>query len=402
MMPSEHPVREAYRASIKHSLGPSQIEQWEDGLLLVDDCGFVTACGAYDQLAPRLPKEIPVRDYRGSFLVPGFVDCHVHLPQLDCRNKNGLTLLDWLQTYIYPAEAQFADPKWAEAVARRFFDTLLSHGITTAAVYSTVHEEATNMAFKVAQEKGLRVIMGQVLMDQNAPQALLRPATQLLHETERLIQQWHGRQDRLFYAITPRFALTCSATLMKEAGKMATQAGCYFQTHLAETQEEVRQAQTLHHFKNYAGFYESHHCLEKHSLLAHAIYLRDEEWTVLSDHHCAVAHCPTSNVFLKSGTMPLSTVERFGIRCGLGTDVGAGPTFSMREVADCACEVQPKGLVTPEKAFYLSTLGGAEALSLAHQTGNFTEGKWADFAVFDNPHGRGCAKSVYIKGACLL
>ncbi len=401
MMPSSHPIREAFRAPIRHALGPNQIVEFADGLLAVDESGRIAACDAYDRLFPRLPGDCVIHDYTNFWITPGFIDCHVHLPQLDCRNKNGLTLLDWLAKYIYPAETKFADPHVVRNMAERFYDELLKHGITTAAIYSTIHYEATEIAFQFAKEKGLRAIIGQVLMDQNAPQSLLKSHLQLLNETEKLIAKWHGCDNRLFYAVTPRFALTCSKTLLDEAGKLALEAKVYFQTHLAETRQEWQQAKEMHSFKSYAGFYESRHALSSRSLFAHCIYLEDCDFKILSDYHASVAHCPTSNVFLKSGTMPIEKVETYGLHFGLGTDVGAGPTFSMQEIIGCACEVHPKEMMNREKGFYLATLGGAEALSLAHQIGNFVEGKWADFCLFDNPNFEGRAKKVFVAGQCI-
>lgn len=391
-------MMQSFRAGIRHALGPLQIVEHADGLLAIDASGKIAACGPYETLKPQLPKDCVLRDYRGSWIFPGFVDCHTHWPQLDCRNKNSLTLLDWLAKYIYPAEAQFADSKKTPAIASRFFDELLCHGITTAAIYSTVHFEATDVAFQIALDKGLRVVMGQVLMDQNAPDSLLKPVRQLLAETEKLIEKWHGRDGKIFYAVTPRFALTCSKNLIDEAGRMASDAKVYFQTHLAETSEEVKQARDLYRFKNYPAFYGERHCLGKRSILAHCIYLEDEEWRILSELHCAVVHCPTSNVFLKSGTMPAAVVEKHGVRYGFGSDVGAGPTFSMAQIGECALQVHPKSVMTPEKVFYLATLGGAEALSLENQIGNFAEGKWGDFCLFDNKEGRGLAKAVFVSG----
>lgn len=391
-------MMQSFRASIRHALGPSQIIEFSDGILALDGAGKIAACGPYDKLKSQLPKDCIIRDCRGFWLIPGFVDCHVHLPQLDCRNKNGLTLLDWLKKYIYPAEAQFQDSKFAAEVTGRFYEELLSHGITTAAIYCTVHYEATEIAFQLAKEKGIRAIIGQVLMDQNAPADLIKPARQLLKESEKLIAKWHGIDQKLFFALTPRFALTCSRSLIAEAGKMAGRAKCYFQTHIAETKEEVSQAKEMFNFKNYTAFYEEGNCLTRQSLFAHAIHLNHEEWKLLGQQACAIAHCPTSNVFLKSGTMPVAVVEKHGVRYGFGTDVGAGPTFSMQEVGDCAMQVHPQSVMTPQKTFYLATLGGAEALSLADQIGNFAEGKWADFCLFDNKEGRGLAKEVFVAG----
>lgn len=401
MMPSEHPIREAFRGAIRHALGPSQIVELADGLLALDTFGKIAACGPYEKLKAQLPSDCTVRDFSRSWIIPGFVDCHTHWPQLDCRNKNGLTLLDWLGKYIYPAESQFADSKSAEKTIGRFLEELLSYGITTAAIYSTVHYEATDLAFQMALDKGLRVIMGQVLMNQNAPHSLLRRTKQLLLETEWLIDKWHGKKQRMFYAVTPRFSLTCSKDLIAEAGAMALQAKAYFQTHLAETQAEVILAKDQHRFHNYAAFYGEKKCLGRHSLFAHCIHLGPEEWGILSEHHCGIAHCPTSNVFLKSGTMPVATVERHRICYGFGTDVGAGSTFSMREIADCAVKIHSQTTMGPAKAFYLATLGGAEALSLADQIGNFVEGKWGDFAVFDNTKLQSKAQKVFIAGQCV-
>ena len=401
MMPSNHPIREAFRAPIRYALGPSQIVEHPDGLLAVDETGYIAACNAYETLFPRLPKDCVIHDYTNFWITPGFVDCHTHLPQLDCRNKNGLTLLDWLAKYIYPAETKFADPHVARNIGPRFYDELLSHGITAAAIYSTVHFEATDIAFQIAKEKGLRAIIGQVLMDQNAPQSLLKSHLQLMNEIEKLIAKWHGLENRLFYAVTPRFALTCSKGLLEDAGKLAQEANCYFQTHLAETMQEVTQAKEIHSFKNYADFYEAKHALTSRSLFAHGIYLDDSELKILADHHASIAHCPTSNVFLKSGTMPFAKVEQHGIRCGLGSDIGAGPTFSMKEIIDCACKVHPQTVMDRSKAFYLATLGVAEALSLSSQIGNFAEGKWADFCLFDNPDFSGKVKKVFVAGQCI-
>ena len=397
MMPSEQIITKAYRSSIRHALGAKQIITHEDGLLVIDASGKIAACGEYSKLFSRLPKNISIEDFRRHWILPGFVDSHVHLPQLDCRNKNGLTLLDWLTTYIFPAEAKFGNTKLAEETSRRFFDELLMHGITTAAVHVTIHAEATDIAFQIAQEKGLRVVMGQVLMDQNAPDNLLQSHRRLLRETEQLISKWHGKEGRLFYAVTPRFAVTCSRPLLEGAGKLAKESGAYFQTHLAETEKENNWAKECHRFKDYVELYEQCHCLGNKSLFAHCIHLNDAEWARLADSRPSVAHCPTSNVFLKSGTMSISKIEKYQIRYGLGTDVGAGPTFSMFEVMDCACNVHPKDKMNSDKAFYLATLGGAEALSLEKQVGNFVEGKWADFSIVE----RETVKKVYISGSCV-
>ena len=390
-----------YRASIRHALSSNRIEEFADGLLAVGEDGKILDCGPYDSIVTKFSNH-KIEDFRGNWILPGFVDCHVHLPQLDCRNKGGLTLFDWLKTYIFPTEASFSDPKKIREIAPRFYDELLSHGVTTAAIYSTVHAEATDAAFEWAHEKGLRAIIGQVLMDQNAPHELIRSSSQLLRETEQLIVKWHEKDSRLFYAVTPRFALTCSKKLLEGAGRLAEESKVYWQTHLAETKREVAEAESMHGFRNYVSFYESNHSLTPRSIFAHCIYLKGEEWRQLSESHCAVAHCPTSNVFLQSGTMPWEQVEKNHLKVGLGSDVGAGPTFSMSEIINCACEVHPQGQMNYRKGFYLATLGGAEALSLENQIGNFLPGKWADFSLFDSVEFHGRAKKVFVAGKSVL
>lgn len=392
---------QAYRAKITHALSAEQLVEYPDGVLIVDEHGKIIHCGNYAELAHTVPAHCQWHDYRESLITPGFVDCHVHLPQLDCRNKTGYTLLDWLKNYIYPAEEKFSNPDFAASIAQRFFDELLAHGITTAAVYSTVHFEATNVAFQIAEEKGLRVVLGQVLMDQNAPASLLKPTSQLLKETEQLIAKWHKKNDRLYYAVTPRFALTCSEKILSAAGKLAQSSGAYFQTHLAETKDEIAQAKALHSFEDYAAFYEDKHCLGKHSLFAHCIHLNSHEWDRLAHHQCKVAHCPTSNVFLQSGTMPIAELDKRSICYGFGTDVGAGPTFEMQEVMACAHQVHSRTMMNDRKAFYLATLGGAKALSLADKIGNFEKGKAADFVIFDGANMSNATQKVFVNGICV-
>lgn len=367
-----------------------------DGLLAWDSGGKIMLCGEYQALHSQLPLGEKIQDYSDHLITPGFVDCHVHLPQLDCRHKTGHTLLDWLQHYIYPAEAAFADPVVARAVARRFYQELLQSGTTTAMIYSTIHEEATRIAFEEAEAAGVRAIIGKVMMDQNCPEALKEKTAESLKATERLVGDWHGRDGRLYYAVTPRFALTCSKELLEGAGRIVRDAGCYFQTHIAETRDEVAQAASLFGTQDYVGLYGGCNCLGDKSMFAHCIYLNDSEWQQLSDSRSAVAHCPSSNIFLTSGRMPYEEVRRHKVRCGLGSDVGAGPEFSLWDVMRCGQAVHPATVFSRTEAFYRATLGGAEALGFADQIGSFAVGKCADFAVF--PKENALAVTTHING----
>ena len=394
------------RGTIRSMRDAAQLVSYADGLLVWDTHGKIVACGEYCDIHVQLPSHVQIQDYRNYLITPGFVDCHVHLPQLDCRNKTGHTLLDWLQHYIYPAEAAFADPVVARDVSRRFYQELLRNGTTTAMIYSTTHEEATRIAFEEAEAGGIRAIIGKVMMDQNCPDDLREKTSESLKATERLIQDWHGRSGRIYYAVTPRFALTCSRELIVGAGQLAMDSGVYFQTHLAETMEEVSAAHDLHAMDDYVQFYGDCRCLGRHSMFAHCIYLSDQEWKRLATSYSAVAHCPSSNTFLMSGRMSYEEVSRHKVRCGLGSDVGAGPEFSLWDVMRCGCEMHPPSVFSSQEAFYRATLGGAEALGFSNQIGSFDVGKEADFVISKgNEDVTGVAVlptlATYIKGQCL-
>lgn len=354
---------------------------YEDGGVVWDRTGTIVACDTWEVVQQRWGT-LSYDDWRGHLVTPGFVDCHVHLPQLDCRNKTGYRLLDWLDKYIFPAEAMFADPALARTTARRFFAELLRHGTTTAMIHSTIHEVATHIAFEEAERSGIRAIIGKVMMDQHCPTALQERTSDSLRTTESLIARWHGKAERLYYAVTPRFALTCSRALLEGAGKLAAQARCYFQTHIAETQEEVRRAHQMHHIQDYVGLWGDCQCLGPQSMFAHAIYVSDGEWKQLSQTQSAVAHCPSSNIFLQSGRMPYEKIAEFAIRCGLGSDVGAGPEFSLWDVIRCGMTMHTEQTFSALEGLYRATLGGAAALGMAERIGSFAVGKQADIAVF--------------------
>ncbi|MBI4365300.1 MAG: guanine deaminase [Deltaproteobacteria bacterium] len=356
----------------------------EDGLLAWDARGRIVACDAYKALRPHLPPTLACEDWSGHLILPGFVDCHTHLPQMDCRNKSGYTLLDWLERYIFPAEAGFADPDIARTTARRFFRALLAHGTTTAMIHVTIHESATDIAFEEAERAGLRAIIGKVMMDQHSPASLLERTREALGAAERLIAKWHGRHGRLFYAVTPRFALTCSRTLLAEAGRMAARDGIYFQTHLGETPEEVARTRDLHAVADPLALYEACGCVGEHALFAHTIHLAADEWRRLAAAGAAIAHCPSSNLFLRSGRMPYEMAVQHGVRCGLGSDVGAGPEFSLWDVMQRGAESHPPEIFPPLEAWYLATRGGAQVLGLHERVGMLAPGSAADFAIY--PH----------------
>lgn len=371
----------SYRARIIHSNGPDDVVDFKDGRLKVGSDGRIISCESYN----NEPQAGSVQDLSGRLIIPGLIDLHGHIPQLDVRGKHGASLLAWLDRYIFPAEQAFADPKIVEDVARRFFKKLILNGTTTAGLYCTVHESATDRCFEIAKESGVRSIIGKVMMDQNSPAELLESTMDSLKKSERLCAKWHAANGkRLMYAFTPRFAPTCSLKLLEGAGRLARESGAYLQSHIAETRGENARVRELYpKFRDYVSLFEDTGCLGPKTVLAHAIYLSGGEFRRLAESGTKIAHCPTSNLFLKSGWMPVSKVEAAGVRYGLGTDVGAGTSMSIFGEMRHADFTQLETTISPPKAFYLATLGGARALSLENETGNFAEGKSADFAVID-------------------
>ena len=346
------------------------------GALSVDGSGRILYCGDHGAI-PETLAGLPTRILDGV-LVPGFVDCHTHLPQYDCRGKFGVTLMEWLDHFIYPEEARFADERVARDVARRFFRGLLEAGTTTAAVYSSVHTRATWVAFEEAERARLRVILGKVLMDRDAPDALCEPVATAVRETRALIEAWHHKTPRLLYAVTPRFAPTCSPALLRAAAEIADEMSVYVQTHLNESPAEIALVSSLFpSASSYTRVYDEAGLLGPRTILAHNIHPDDSELDLCEERNAAVAHCPDSNLFLGSGRFPLERYDGRSIRIGLGSDVGAGTSLSMPVVMRSMAWVQGRSL-HPFALLYHATLGGARALSLDDETGTLRAGLSAD------------------------
>lgn len=383
---------QALRASILHCLAdpgdhsnPSAYEYFEDGVLVVDE-GHIVAAGAAPKLLSELAADTVVIDYTGKLIVPGFIDCHVHFPQLDIIGSYGAQLLDWLNRYAFPAEAKFADPDHAREVAGVFIDELLTNGTTTALVFGTVHPHSADAIFEAADAKGMRLIAGKVLMDSNCPEELRDDAETGYADSKALIERWHGK-GRLGYAITPRFALTSSAQQLAAAGRLASEyPDVWIHTHLAENMDEVDEiARRFPASRSYLDVYEQHGLLRERAVFAHCLHMDDEDRASMSAHGGAAAFCPTSNLFLGSGLFDLPAFRDAGIRCGLGTDVGGGTSLSLLKTASEAYKVLhlQEHALPATRALFLATLGAAEALYLDDKIGNFASGKEADFVVLD-------------------
>ena len=380
------------RGPLLHCLGEpdkdaNAVEYHADALLWVKH-GLVHKMGPYESLEHELTPEqsTKIEDCSQYLLVPGFVDCHIHYPQTQMIAAHGTQLLDWLTTYTFPVEASFKDPEKAAVVSKVFINQLLQNGTTTALVFCSVHSESVDALFSEAQAHNMRIIAGKVMMDRNAPDNVLDTAQSSYDQSKQLIQRWHG-VDRLQYAITPRFAPTSTDEQLKAAGRLlAEHEGVYMHTHLSENVDEIEWVKELFpKAKNYLDVYDQAGLLGKRSVFAHGIHLCDEECDRLAKTDSAIAHCPTSNLFIGSGLFPMKKLQDYGIKIGMGTDVGGGTSFSMlHTLADGYKMQQLKGHnISPEQSLYLATLGGAKALDLDDKIGSFCVGKEADFLLLD-------------------
>ncbi len=370
-----------YLARIFNPLGPAEFEEFNPGFLAVDETGRIKDYGEWDREAAHRWRDAELLDYRPRLICPGFIDVHLHLPQLDARGRDGAELLEWLERYIYPAERAFKDPEVARATARRLLRELVANGVTIAGIYSSVHYEATEAAFAEAAEFGYRALIGKVLMDRNTPPDLREPADEGLAASIALCERWHGHDGRLFYAFTPRFAPACSEELLRRAAQAAHEHKAYIQTHLSENERELETVRQLFpNYSNYTEVYFKTGVLGPRTIVGHAIHLSEEEYELLARTGTKVAHCPSSNLFLHSGRMRLEEMDRHGIAVALGSDIGAGPSLSPFAVMR---DMYYLNTVTPVRAFYHATLAGAYALGLADKIGNFAVGKEADFVVLD-------------------
>ncbi|MBH3340913.1 guanine deaminase [Pseudomonas mendocina] len=384
-------TRKAYRAAILHSLADPAVvgveqsyEYFEDGILLIEN-GKVAQVGAAAELLPKLAG-IEIQHYCDALITPGFIDTHIHYPQTGMIASYGEQLLDWLNTYTFPTERQFEDKAHASEVAAIFLKELLRNGTTTALVFGSVHPQSVDAFFEQADKLNLRMIAGKVLMDRNAPDYLTDSAESGYAESKALIERWHGK-GRLHYAVTPRFAPTSTPEQLELAGKLLGEyPDLYMHTHLSENRKEIEWVKELFpERKGYLDVYDHHKLIGPRAVFAHGVHLCDDECKRLAETGSAVAFCPTSNLFLGSGLFDLNKLEAHGVRVGLGTDVGAGTSFSQLQSLNEAYKVmqlQGKKL-DPFKSLYLATLGGANALYLDDKLGNFLPGKDADFLVLD-------------------
>jgi len=358
--------------------GPDAIHHYEDGLLVVED-GLVAYCGPYtDTFAEAETEHLP------GLIVPGFVDAHVHYPQIECIASHGEQLMQWLERHIFPAEKAFADRAHADEVAAFFLDELLRHGTTSALVFATVHMGSVDALFEEAGKLGLRLAAGKVLMDRNAPAGLRDTAESGYAES--LIARWRGR-GRLGYAVTPRFVPTSSDEQLADAGAVvAAHADVLMHTHLSENQGEIAfVAERFPEAADYLDVYDRFGLVGPRSVFAHCVHMSDRALSRMAEAGSGIAFCPTSNMFLGSGLFDLALADRHGVTIGIGTDIGAGTTLSVLHTLGEAyrtCQLRGASL-DPFRALHLATAGGARVMGIAARVGALMPGQEADFIVLD-------------------
>lgn len=381
------------RARLLTPLASGGLRYEPDTRIEVDDRGRLARIAPWNEDAGGGS----VIDLRPWLVMPGLVDLHAHLPQLPNAGVGaGLDLLTWLERYIFPLERDF-DVQTAELIAPAAFRAFARAGTTTVVAYGALWAESLDACFRAAEAHGIRAVIGKVMMDRLSYDTDRDPTQVLdlsLRQSAELCATWHGRDDgRLQYAFTPRFAVSCSAEMLRRSATAASEAGAYWQTHLSEDRGEIAEVGRLFpDALDYTDVYDRAGGLGPRAILAHAIHLSDREVARLAERRAVIVHCPSSNLFLASGAMPLARYLAAGMRVALGSDVAAGPDaplFSvMRAGAYTQNALRAAGLtdappLTPADWLRLGTLGGAEALGLGDRIGSLEVGKEADLIAVD-------------------
>ena len=367
-----------------HSPIIDSAEVRQNGGVLVKD-GVICGVSEGDTLRAAYPQA-EIHDYGDALITAGFVDAHVHYPQTAIIASWGKRLIDWLNAYTFPEEMRFGDKGFADEVAGRYLDLTLAHGTTTVASFCTIHPESVDAFFEAGLARGQRVFAGKTCMDRNAPDGLLDTAQSGYDDSKRLLEKWHG-QERLSYAITPRFSPTSTPKQLDAMGSLwAEHPGCLMQTHLSEQTDEVAWVAGLFpDARDYLDTYEQFGLVGPGGLYGHSIYLTERERARLKEADASLIHCPTSNTFIGSGLFDMAGLMAEGQRIGLATDTGGGSSFSMLRTMAAAYEVgQLRGApLHAAQIYWLATVGSARALRADDKIGNLAPGMEADIVVLD-------------------
>jgi len=382
-----------FRSSIFHTPAnafttPDALVALEYGALAME-AGKIVACDDFGIVRASYPDAL-VRDLRDGCILPGFIDTHIHFPQVRVIGGLGYSLLDWLEQLTLPEEAKFADITYARTVAGEFVRSLAAHGTTTALVFGAHFAGATAALFEASAEKGLRVVSGLVLSDRLLRSDLLQTPEAAYRDSRQLVESIRGKR-RLGYAVIPRFALSASEPMLEVCRALLEEnPELLFATHINENIREIEEvSQQFPRAADYLAVYEKFGLISNRSVLAHNVHTTDSQLQRLAESGASVAHCPCSNAALGSGIFPLRRHVDRGVRVALGTDVGGGLGFGMLKEALHAYLLQRVGpdpmTLTAAQMLYLATRAGAEAVNLADRIGDFTPGKSADFVYLRAP-----------------
>ncbi len=365
----------------------SEVRHETRGAVVVGDDGTILWCGP-TPLLPRQFHGIATDDYGDNIVMPGFIDAHIHFPQLRMLAAPAKDLLDWLTRFTFPEEALYADPEYARQNAGVFLKHLFSNGTTAAMAFCSVHKTCAEALFGAAQARNMALVTGKTMMDRNAIPQVLDDATTGGLESEQLYQAWHGK-GRLRYAISPRFAITSTEAQLKVAGELLkSYPDALMQTHLSESAGEIAMVKSLFpNERDYTAVYERFGLVNDRGVFAHGIHLSESECQRLHEAGASIAHCPTSNNFLGSGLMSMAHLGKTKrpVPYALATDVGGGTSYSMLATMAEAYKVQMLTGYRPTalELFFLATRGNAERLRLDHDIGALETGKFADIVVLD-------------------
>ncbi|XP_053971668.1 guanine deaminase isoform X1 [Hylaeus volcanicus] len=346
------------------------------------------------------PKTIDIKDENvtvlnnGQFLVPGFVDCHIHAAQLPNLGIGyDKTLLEWLETYTFPLEKKYVEEKFAERVFDAVVKQTVISGTTTACYFASLYAKASVILGHKAIEIGQRALIGKISMNAKSDNGYYETTEESIINVTKFVEDIVKLNNPLIKPIiTPRFALSCDMTLMKELGKLAKKEDLHIQSHISENLDEIKAVKSkFPEWSSYAAIYDAVGLLTNKTVMAHGVHLTDDEIVLLEKRNTAVIHCPSSNTCLKSGLCDVQKLKSKGIKIGLGTDVAGGQNCSILDAMRSALQVSNHlsfikdnyEALNYKDVFYMATLGGAKALAMEHEIGNFVVGKEFDALVVD-------------------
>ncbi|MDY6998363.1 MAG: guanine deaminase [Actinomycetota bacterium] len=385
-----------------------------DGALVVDGDGRIVFCGPRDAV-PDEYATAPVHDHRPGFLLPGFVDTHIHFPQTFAGDSyGGGQLLEWLEHCIFPSETRLADPEFAQRAAVEFCDRRVAAGTTAAMVFGSAFPHAQNALFAETRRRGLRIVSGRGIQTVGpaSAAALLTSEEDAVRLTREEIDTWHAADTGdvatalLHVAIVPRFSLSVTVQTLAALGELyesVRDRGVYVHTHLNENNRpgtgEIDSVKQMYGVDTYLDTYDGKFLpgssvggkslLGPRTILAHCVHCADSELERMAETGTSIAHCPVSQLFLGSGTMPWRRTVESGVNIAAGTDFGGGDEWLISRVLGDAFKVHinepgdESVSMHPAEMLFVGTLAGARALDMEERFGNFDPGKEADFLVVD-------------------